>query len=53
MRGVGGGGGRGESDFPHKNGGGGKIDGVIFKKEEVSLILIITLPSHCYVSLSV
>ena len=38
--------------FFQKNGGVGKIAGVIFKKE-VSLIFIVTNPFKCYLSLSV
>ena len=40
--------GGGRSDFSHKNGGVGKIGGVV-----VSLIFIIANPFQCYLSLSV
>ena len=43
----------GGSDFSHKNGGVGKIGGIVLKKEEVALIFILTNPFQCYLSRNV
>ena len=44
---------RGVSDFSHKNGGVGKIDGIIFKKARVSLVFILTNPFQCHLGVCV
>ena len=44
---------RGGSDFSNKNGGVGKIGGIVLKKAEVALIFILTNMFQCYLSRNV